>query len=525
MSGDEGHADDERENVTALDALEAAIEGISGSVALSPAGPAPALGGEMLLGPETMARRAPGGPDEDEEIGSDTVRAGLRQAGPLAIAGVAINGINVIVTILVARLLTTRGYGLLNQLTGIFLIISMPGSAIIVGIVRRVTMWTAAGESHRIRDWARRVHTQGTIAALIFFIAVIAGGQLLADALGQPNAIGVVAIIGAGAVWILLSLDRGLLQAHRDYPTLAKNLIVEGVSRTVMVIVFVVLGTGASGIACGILLAEIITAVHARVSADRAWDAETLESADEEALGWRRLLTPVASIKSWLGHLRRDDHLSAPPELRRVLWVDLVTALITLAMLALLQNIDIIVLGRQNPAASGSYAAVSVASKAIVYGAVVLGSYLLPEAAIRWHRGGHALRQMIVAVTLLSVPALSLVIAAVFFPRLLLTLVFSSRYLGAQAAFAPLVGAMICLSLTVILSMYVMAIGRRWIAAILVVGGAATTLAVIVANGDPVATARSDFAVQACILVVLTACFSWVHRSRLPSRSARRSDG
>lgn len=518
MTGVEGAGDSDQEGSTAFDAFEAAIEGVSGSVALSPTGPSPALGAEMLLGPDAAVRGAPG--EADAEIGSDTVRDGIRQAGPLAIAGVAINGINVIVTILVARLLTTRGYGLLNQLTGIFLIISMPGSAVIVGIVRRVTMWTEAGESGRIRDWARRVHTQGTIAALAFFIVVIALGQLIADALGQPNAIGVIAILGAGSVWILLSLDRGLLQAHRDYPTLAKNLIVEGISRTIMVIIFVVLGTSASGIACGILLAEIITAVHARVSADRAWDSESASSDSEVPKGWRTVLSPVVSLRGWIGHLHRDNHLSAPPELRRVLLSDLFIALMTLAMLALLQNIDVIVLGRQNPAASGSYAAVSVASKAIVYGAVVLGSYLLPEAAIRWHRGGHALRQMIVAVTLLSIPAIVLVIAAVFFPRLLLSLVFSPRYLGAEAAFAPLVGAMICLSLTVILAMYTMAIGRRWIAGVLLVGGAATTFAVFLAHGNPVATARNDFAVQASLLVVLTACFSWAHRSRLPSRSS-----
>ena len=163
---------------------------------------------------------------------------------------------------------------------------------------------------------------------------------------------------------------------------------------------------------------------------------------------------------------------------------------------------------------SGSYAAVSVASKAIVYGAVVLGSYLLPEAAIRWREGGHALRQTAVAVLLLAIPASVLLVISEFFPAFLLRMVFSPRYLGAQAAFAPLVGAMVCLSLTVILTMYLLAIGWRWVSGVLVLGAVGATLAVIVAHGRPVVTARNDLIVQAVLLGVVLVAFVALHRRR-----------
>jgi len=505
--GPEPSGEDDRESSehrSAMEALEAAAEGVVGSVALSPAGPVPALGAELLL---------PDGASEGS-VGADTVRAGIVQAGPLAIAGVFANGINVIVTILVARALTTRGYGLLNQLTGIFLIISMPGSAIIVAIVRRVTMWTTAGDAHRVRDWARRLHTQGTLVTAAFFVVMVILGQWIAALLNQPNEVGVVAIVGAGAVWILLSLDRGLLQAHRDYRTLAINLVVEGTARTVGILGFVALGTGASGIAVGVLLAEVVTAVQARVAADRAWDHERLDGTSSTPV--RRvgtgLLHPLTSLRTWLRHLRRDDHMVAPRALKVEMATDLFIALSTLAMLALLQNVDVIVLGRDNAGMSGSYAAVSVASKAIVYGAVVLGSYLLPEAAIRWREGGHALRQTAVALLLLGVPATILLVISEFFPSFLLRMVFSPRYLGAEAAFAPLVAAMVCLSFTVILTMYLLAIGWRWISLVLVVGALATTMAVIGAHGSPVGTARNDLLVQASLLLVVVVAFGLLHR-------------
>ena len=155
-----------------------------------------------------------------------------------------------------------------------------------------------------------------------------------------------------------------------------------------------------------------------------------------------------------------------------------------------------------------------MASKAIVYGAVVLGSYLLPEAAIRWREGGHALRQTAVAVLLLGIPASALLIVSEFFPSFLLRLVFSPRYLGAQAAFAPLVGAMVCLSLTVILTMYLLAIGWRWVSGILVLGAGAATMAVIVAHGRPVTTARNDLLVQAVLLGIVLVSFIALHRRR-----------
>ena len=492
--------------MSALEALEVAAEGVVGSVAMSPGGPVPALGGELLL-PDGGAAEA---------VGVDSVRSGILQAGPLAIAGVLVNGINVLVTILVARALTTRGYGLLNQLTGIFLIISMPGSAIIVAIVRRVTMWTTAGESRRIRDWARRLHTQGTLITAAFFIVMVVAGEWVASLLNQPNAVGVVAIVGAGAVWILLSLDRGLLQAHRDYRLLAINLVVEGAARTIGIVAFVALGTGASGVAVGVLLAEVVTAIHARVAADRTWDHEARMTPEGGVIrrSGRRVRHPITTMRTWLKHLERDPHMVAPRDLKFEMALDLVVALAALAMLALLQNIDVIVLGRDNPGMSGSYAAVSVASKAIVYGAVVLGSYLLPEAAIRWREGGHALRQTAVAVLLLAIPASVLLVISEFFPAFLLRMVFSPRYLGAQAAFAPLVGAMVCLSLTVILTMYLLAIGWRWVSGVLVLGAVGATLAVIVAHGRPVVTARNDLIVQAVLLGAVLVAFVALHRRR-----------
>jgi len=453
------------EDLGMVEAAEAAVEGVPAAVSLAPTAAAPALGGELLLP----------GPD----VSPDSVRSGLLQAGPLAIAGVVANGAAVVVTVVLARLLTTKGYGQLNVLTGLFLVVSMPGSAVIVAVVRRVT----ASKGTQVRQWARKMHRRATVAVAVFAVLVVSLGWWLSGVLNQTDIGGVDAILIAGAVWVLLCLDRGLLQAHRNYRALSANLVVEGAVRTVAVLALVVAGFGPVGAAVGILVAELATAVHARVMADRVW----------------------------AGEVAGDSPATAR---RAVVVADLVTALVALAMAALLQNIDVIVLGREAPGQSGSYAAVSVASKALVLGAVVLGGYLLPEAAIRWRQGGHALRQLAVTVLLLAVPATALVVVAAAAPHLLLSVVFSSRYLGAQAAFLPLVLAMVCLSVTVMLTMYLLAVGSRWIAVVLVAGAVAATVAVAVAHGAPKATATADLVAQAGLAAVVVAGFLLVHHRR-----------
>ena len=423
------------------------------------------------------------------EVRTEPLRAALLQAGPLAVAGVLTNGAMVVVTVLLARLLTTRGYGALNQLNGLFLVVSMPGSAVIVAVVRRVTSWAGAGDRGRVTAWARRLHAQGTLAVAGFAVAAAAAGPWLAGVLGQPHTIGLDAMLAAGAVWVLLCVDRGLLQGDRGYRTLSANLLVEGGTRTAGVLVLVAAGGGVTGAACGILVAEVVTAVHARLTADRAWAAAPTD----------RAAPAGPSVRAE----------------RRALLSDLVAALVALATIAWLQNVDVIVIGREAPSIAGAYAAVSVASKALVFGAIVLGGYLLPEAAIRWREGDHALRQLGVTLAFLAVPAAILLGVAVGARRVLLTLVFSSRYLGAEAAFVPLAVAMMCLSVSVILTMYLLAVGDRRVTAVLVAGAAAVTVAVLAAHGSAAGTARADLVVQAALAAVAAGEFALVHRRRV----------
>jgi O-antigen/teichoic acid export membrane protein len=477
--------------------IELLVESIPVAVSLAPSGGGLALGGELPL-------------DGDEPSAAESMRAGLRQAGPLAAAGVLANGANVIVTVAVARLLSPHSYGALNQLTGLFLIASMPGSAVVVAVVRRVTMWHDSGSGYLVRRWSGRVHRQGSIAVVIWAIAVFASRHWIAVLLGQRSGIGIAAILTAAGFFVLLSLDRGLLQAHRAYRPLAANLLVEGGARTAAVLALVGAGKGSSGAAVGILIAEIVTALHARYAAVRAWSTEAGSATPRLSASW---------LSGWVAAVHPDRVLDGARLARHRIVVDLVVASFSLSLVAVLQNVDVLIVGRDDPSHSGAYAAVSVTSKAIVFGAIVMGGYLLPEAAIRWRRGGHALRQLGVVLLFLAIPAAVLLVVALAAPHLLLVVVFHHAYASAAPALAPLGGAMIMLSISVILTMYLLAIGRRWVVGALAAGGLALALAVTAVHGKPHATALVDLAVQAGVLTVILGGFARAHRVRVRVRT------
>lgn len=466
-------------------AAEVVVESVPAAMSLAPNAVGPNLGAELLL-------------DTEARPGVESMRAGLLQAGPLAAAGVLANGASVVLTVALARLLTPHSYGVLNQLTGLYLILSMPGSAVVVAVVRRVTLWHEDGSGHLVRRWAGRVHRQGTMLVLVWAVVVFVSRHGVAVVLNQQSGVGIAAILTAAAFFVLLSLDRGLLQARRAYRPLAVNLLVEMGVRLAAVLVLVLAGYGPSGAAVGVLIGEVVAAGHARYAAVKAWS---------DGQGPR-----VRSAGGWVAAVRPDPVLGGGAMVRRTVVLDLVVASVSLSMVAVLQNVDVLVVGRDNPTHSGAYAAVSVTSKAIVFGAIVLGGYLLPEAAIRWRQGGHALRQLAVVLVLLAIPSVLLLGLAVAAPEKLLQVLFHHAYTSAADALAPLVGAMILLSISVVLTMYLLAVGRHWVAAVLVGGAAALTAAVLEVHGSPRATALVDLAVQAVVLLVIVTGFTLVHR-------------
>jgi O-antigen/teichoic acid export membrane protein len=442
----------------------------------------------------------------------------IRHAMLVAFAAALVGVFSLATTVFVAHVLTTRGYGTLVILLALFLVVSLPGSALLVGVVRRVSAWDAVGVPERVQPWAARVHRIGEIS--IIGLAVVAWliRVPVAHALSLPSPSGVAEVLTAGGVWILVSIDRGLLQVRRSYLNLSTNLVIEAVTRCALTIGMAA-ELGVEGAALGLLFAEVVTATHARVMSTRSLahpiarvdlppqpsevagaptGDTTGDTVGDEA---RAATAEAAGTKVWAAvHGGRD------------LLADVLSALGALALFAVVQNLDVIILGAKAPGHSGAYAAISVPSKALVFGALTLSNYLLPEASIRHQRGAHALRPLGHTLMVLALPCAVLLLAVLVAPHQLLRVVFGPRFTAAASAFSALVLAMIFLSVTLVLAVYLLGVGWRWVVLVLFVGGAVLAAAVALAGGRYTDTTRADLAVQAGLCAAMAVCFVTVHR-------------
>ncbi|HWF23181.1 MAG TPA: hypothetical protein VG226_13585 [Acidimicrobiales bacterium] len=526
----DGVPDDPSSLELMLEEIDLAVEPVGETASMAPAVGIAVAGGPMITLPDDEERGT------HVERHSESLVGGILQAGPVAVAGLLVNGLGVVVVVLIARLVSPRAYGTIAVLLGLFFILSMPGSAVLVGVVRRVTIWQKLGEEHRVHPWALRLYRRVAAAVVVEAVIVWLAKGFIAHELRLPNTAGVFAILVAAGIWILLSVDRGLLQAHRDYRGLAGNLLVEGLVRSAFVVGLVAAGFGVGGYAIGIFIAEVVAAAHARWLARRAWPVMAPAGAEPSqgaattrppttrppTAGKRTpagITAPVNGAGGTGGGLIRSglDPVDGRPAVaavaRRALLYDVSAAFVGLALLALLQNVDVLILGRQagNSNTIGSYAAISVASKALVFGALALGSYLLPEATIRWNEGGHALRQLGVTLLFLAVPAAVLLGVSIVIPKQFITLFFSAKLSHASSAFAPLVGAMIFLAISVLLTNYLFGAGRRWIVLVLAAGATLSVVLVAGAHGNPVHTAKADLIAQAALACGIGCFFIAVH--------------
>ena len=112
----------------------------------------------------------------------------------------------------------------------------------------------------------------------------------------------------------------------------------------------------------------------------------------------------------------------------------------------------------------------------------------------------------------MAVPAAMLLVISVFIPKFFLTLVFSAKLSTAAPAFAPLVGAMIFLSFSVLVTNYLFGTGSRWIVFLLAGGSILALVLIDLANGQTVATARADLIAQGGLALAMAMAFVAIHR-------------
>lgn len=379
-------------------------------------------------------------PDQASTLRQRLFASDTGRAGGLAAALMANNFVALVFTVVFARLLGDDGYGSLGALLAAFTILVVPGSALQATVAREVSVRAA----QRADDAAAGVW-RWLEGLLIGTVAIAALSVLLreqiSEAVGVEQAWAAAALAPSGALWLALCVQRGALQGLGRYKAVGLSIAGEASARLILGIALYSLGLGVTGAFLGTTLSIVVVSLA--------------------------LVPPLVGTIGPL-HVR-----SASLRLRTLLgsaWVPV----LAFSLIAALQNIDILYVKHSaSDAAAGSYAAASVAAKAVIWVAIGLGLYLLPEAVRRTYAGQDARPVLWRTLALISVVAVPMVLVYAVAAEPVLRLVFGDEFTEAAGALPLLALAMSLLAAAYLGVQYLLALGRTGFVVLLAIAALA----------------------------------------------------
>ncbi len=346
----------------------------------------------------------------------------------MAVAVVASNTIGLAFTIVFARVLGASDYGSLAVLVSAWIILMVPGSALQVAVARDVSRVAASDTGDaagRVVRWLERL----ALATVVVALAAIPLRGLIAAIVNVDEDWAAAAVPLSGMLWALVSVERGALQGFGDYRTVALSVIGEAASRLLFALALVVIGLDVTGAFLGTPISLVAVGLALAVPLRRRLPRHARPGAEVSRL--RDLLTQAR------------------------------LPVIGLTLLFALQELHVIVVKHEASAdAAGSYAVAAVAAKSIIWVAVGLGLYLVPETARRSETGSDArpiLLRTLGLILVFSAPAL-LIFAVAAEP--LLSVAFGDDLTGGAGALPWLGLAMAFLACTYLSVQYLLALGR-----------------------------------------------------------------
>jgi glycosyltransferase involved in cell wall biosynthesis/O-antigen/teichoic acid export membrane protein len=363
------------------------------------------------------------------------LRDALRRSETGAAAGLAgatllNNAIQLVFVVLFSRLLGADGYGALAAIISGFLILMVGGQSIQVAAAREATLGRLGSDGRlraTLQTWTRQL--------VIATVALAGLGALvrepLAQLLGTPEHPWAAAmLLPTGSLWLLLSLQRGVLQGLRAYGPVGLSIVGEAAGRIACSLVLWAIGLGVTGAYLGNPLAFVLMAL---------W------------LGGR--------LSRMLGPAETGGGIRTRPILGLV--GDNWLPLLGLLLLAVLQNIDVIVGRHQfHGDSAGSYAVAAVAAKSVVWVAIGVGLQLLPEATRRAASGLDPRPALLRALGVLAAVAAPALIIFTLIPHLLLRVAFGPDLTEASSALPVLGVAMTLLAIAYLTVQYMVALGE-----------------------------------------------------------------
>jgi O-antigen/teichoic acid export membrane protein len=340
---------------------------------------------------------------------------------------IATNVIALVFTIVFARVLGASGYGSLAALVSAFIILMVPGSALQIATAREVSRDAASGSADAgagVRAWLRRLG----LVTLLVAAAAIPLREVIAAIVNVDEEWAAAAVPVTSMLWMMLSVERGALQGFGEYRTVGLSMVGEAGSRLVFGLLLVAIGLDVTGAFLGSAVSLV-------------------------AVG----LVLAGSLRR---HLPASHAVTAAARLRDLL-AGARAPVIGLTLLFALQEVHVIVVKHEvSGDTAGSYAVAAVAAKAVIWVAIGLGLYLLPEAARRAKTGIDAWPILARTIALIACFGVPMVLVFAVGAEPLLRTVFGEDLTEATGALPWLGLAMTLLACSYLSVQYLLALGR-----------------------------------------------------------------
>ncbi len=408
-------------------------------------------------------------------------------AQPALLAGATIvqQLLGVVFTVAFTRILGTGGYGSLAALVNLTVILLVPGSALQVAAAREGTLGRLGRGPELAATLARWMRHLLVVLAAVAVVSVLARAPLAA-LLNVEQEWAAAAVPPTAVVWLMLCVQRGLLQAAQAYRAVGLSVVLDSAGRLVIGLALVGLGLGVTGAYLGTFLAFALAAVALELVLRR--------------------------------HLGRPDPRS-PRHPLRSLARDAALPIGVLTLVAGLQNLDVILAKHVLDATTaGVYAAATVAAKATVWIAFGLGFWVLPEATRRAARGEDPRGVLLKALAVIAVIAAVALSFYATIPGVVLRLAFGPEFESGETVLFALGAAYALLAASYLAVQYLLGLHRHIFAPAL--GLAVVAEAALLATADDLPTfAGVVLALQAAVAVVVLG-LSWTAKT---ARRTRRS--
>jgi O-antigen/teichoic acid export membrane protein len=407
---------------------------------------------------------------------------------------IANNVIALIASVIFARLLSD--YGALAALVSYLIILTVVGQALQVATAREgVLGHLGTGEDllHTLERWWRALALFTVLATVVSVlarhpIAALVGvqhdsGGTWAAAVGIP----------AGCLYLEVSILRGALQSVEDYRSVGVSLIGEQGVRLVAGAILAAVGLGVAGAYVGSLIAYVAMAAYCA----------------------RRLYTQLAGPdhRRWgLGDAGRSA-LSFGRHIRHA-----AVPIAGLAVIQLLQNVDLIIARHQmTNRVDSSYAVAAVAAKVLIWVAMGASFYLVPETSRRANAGEDTRIVLAQSLGIIAVCALPCLAIFALGAHPLLAAVFGTRRAVASSSLLPLGAAFTVLAATYLAVQYMLALRHTWFLLALALVAALEPVLLLSASHRPASFAAVVLGVQALGALLAFSLALWPARRRTPS--------